>query len=211
MTSQNNHPVDMGRRHFITTTSGLILLGNPLLSNVAFADDNNYWGRLTRLSPQRIIGGLVFDLIAPILVEVGKNMVQRLFSGSYSSSSLRYYSSATSAISSGREFSADNYKASVVILGVADYERYKQERVKLLLNRQQDEQRFLLLQQYLKDENIAIKTRDSEVSFSVGRYLEPNDLFSVEYFVTRGGGKMQEHYKNMEQIARVTAFRKLII
>lgn len=208
MSLQNLTLININRRDFLKkTASGLVLCSTPLLTNIAHAREN-HWLSLSRLTPQRIIGGFVFDLIAAVLVEVGKNALQNLLNGSYARSSLTYHSSVSSAVRGG-DFSADNYKASVVILGVADYERYKQDKIKLMLNRQQDTQRFLLLTQYLKDEKIKIKTRNSEVSFSVGNYLEPNDLFSIEYFVAKG--HMTQHYKSMEQITNVTTFKKLVV
>lgn len=199
---------DTSRREFLKkTASGLIVCSVPLLPNIAQAN-SNHWLSLSRLTPQRIIGGLIFDMVASVLLDVGAKAVDNLFSGSYSRSSLTYHSSVSSAVRGG-DFSADNYKASVVILGVADYERYKQDRIKLMLNRQQDEKRFLSLAQYLKDEKIKIKTKESEVSFSVRNYLEPNDLFSIEYFFAKG--RMTQHYQNMENITNVTAFKKLIV
>lgn len=214
----NNDVIDVKRRQLILgTASGLALVALPIPQSHA-----GFWGDMLRVAPQRIIGGLIFDAVKVVLVEVGKWAINTLFNNTATNSQSRlYYASSSPSPSYHKSvssipdvkpsFDVEAYKASVVMTGIADYERYKelenQRKVKLLLSNDVDKERFTKLIEYLRDEKVSIKTPDFEVSRRVGRYTEPNDLVSVDYFVA--DKFIKEHFKNMEEITGAGVFRKL--
>jgi hypothetical protein len=97
-------------------------------------------------------------------------------------------------------------KAAIVTLGVADYEKHRLRQLRLLLNDVVDTHRFGLIRNYLRDEKIALKTADTEISYPVGLDLEPDDLFTVDYFVM--GEQQGRHYQNLEDITKVNIFKQ---
>ena len=165
----------------------------------------------SRLHPARFFSGLIFDKVSEVYLEpLAKKAFNSFFNGSsFSRSNLSYYSSLSSISSSGEY---EEYKASTVIDGVADYEKYKEnqkEKLRLLLTAKIDTQRFNDIRQYLKDEKVKIKLYDRPTYFKVGNDLEVNNFFDIKYLVSN---KHEEaHHKKLLEITNNTAFGDLII
>jgi len=165
----------------------------------------------SRLHPVRFVSGLVFDKVSEVYLEpLAKKAFNRFWNGhNFSRSSLSYYSSLSSISSSGYY---EEYKASTVIDGVADYEKYKEnqkDKLRLLLTQDIDTQRFNDIRQYLKDEKVKIKLYDRPVYFKVSNELEVNSFFDIKHIVF---DKHEEtHHKELLRITKNTAFGELIV
>jgi len=165
----------------------------------------------SRLHPVRFVSGLIFDKVSEVYLEpLAKQAFSNFLSGhSFSKSSLNHYSSLSSIPSSGNY---EEYKASTVVDGVADYEKYKEnqkEKLRLLLIQKIDIGRFNLIREYLKDEKVKIKLYDRPVYFNVGNDLEPNNFFDIEYLVFDKHEKV--HHEKLLEITNNKAFGELII
>ena len=167
----------------------------------------------SKLNPIRFVAGLIFDLIAEVFVKpLVKQAFLKFMNGhSISKNSLAYYDSS-SVLEANKAY--EPYKASTVVYGVADYEKYKEgrrEKLRLLLTGDNDTKRFNDITQYYKDEKVKLKLYDSKKLFVVGDYLEPTDLFDVDYVVYKDGSKEEDHSKNLLEITKNSAFKKIIV
>ena len=165
----------------------------------------------SRLHPTRFISGLIFDKISEVYLEpLAKKAFNYFWNGhSYSKSNLSYYSSLSSISSSGHY---EEYKASTVIDGVADYEKYKENqrnKLRLLLTQQIDTKRFNDMRQYLQDEKVKIKLYDRPVYFEVSNALDVNNFFDIKHIVF---DKHEEaHHQELLKLTKNTAFGELIV
>lgn len=157
---------------------------------------------LLKLHPVRFVAGLIFNEVAPILVRWAVGGVVDLFSGHRSS----YGSTSYGALTNEAQFNHPAYKAAIVTLGVADFEKHRQRQLRLLLNDAVDTERFGLVVHYLRDERISLKTAGTEISYLAGLDLEPDDLFTLDYFVM--GDQPARHYKALENITKVDVFKQ---
>ena len=165
----------------------------------------------SRLHPARFFAGLIFDKVSEVYLEpLAKQAFKSFWNGhSFSKSSLSYYSSLGSISSSG---SYEEYKASTVIDGIVDYEKYKEnqrEKLKVLLTQEMDTTRFNDARQYLKDQKIKIKLYDRPNYFEVGDALEPNHFFNIKHLVF--DNHKQAHIEELIKLTNNTAFGELIV
>lgn len=207
---KKDEKIGIGRRDLLKAgVAGVILYNTP---SIAHANLTDHWNIISRLSPQRIISGFVFEAVSVIVVEIVKDAIYYLRNHDFSN--LKMNASVNSVIRNDNHYyNFEDYKASVAMLGEADYRIYQKNRInriKLMLNDVRDEQRFSLLVQYLRDNKIYIKTKNSEVSFLVGRDTEPDDLLSIEYFRKPGVRDMSRHYKEIEEITKTKIFKRMV-
>jgi len=165
----------------------------------------------SRLHPVRFVSGLIFDKVSEVYLEpLVKKAFNRFWNGHiFSRSSLSYYSSLSSISSSG---DYEEYKASTVIDGVANYEKYKENqrnKLRLILTQNIDIERFNLIRQYLKDEQVKIKLYDRPLYFKVSNELEVNNFFDIEHIVFNKYEKT--HHKELLRLTNNTAFGELIV
>ena len=170
------------RREFIISMSQFSLTGVALCYlPLAQADCCRLsWWSIFRLQPARIIAGLIFDEVAPVAVRWVASGVSDLFSGHYSI----YDSEAYKSLTNETLFNHPAYKAAIVTLGVADYEKHRQRQIRLLLNNAVDYNRFNLIRDYLREEKIALKTSDQEISYPIGVYRNNSTKEQVYIFLS---------------------------
>lgn len=156
---------------------------------------------LMRLHPVRFVAGLVFDVAMAVVVEFAKDaIVAALRDGNRPVVAL----GRSSGTERASEFQHANYKASVVVLGVADYEAYRARQLRLLLNNPQQMQRYQVALDYLRDERIRIKLADREYSQPAGADTVPDDLFTMDYF--QMDNHQEQHYRNLLAATGTSAF-----
>ena len=164
----------------------------------------------SRLNPVRFVAGLVFDGVKEAYVKpLIKSAFNDFTSGkTVAKSSLSYYDS--SSVTGAKTIEYEPYKASVVVYGVADYELYQQEQVRLELTRQFDKERFAQIQQYLKDEKAKLKLYNRDTTFRVGSDLEPNDLFNIDYISYKNATDEPIHIYELLKATDNKAFSNMI-
>jgi hypothetical protein len=165
----------------------------------------------SNLHPVRLIAGLIFDKASEIYLKPLAEMAFKQFWNGYkfTRSDLSYYSSLSSIplISAYEE-----YKASTVIDGIVDYEKYKEEtreKLKILLTRNIDKQRFGNIYQYFRDEKVKVKLYNRPYYFEVGNYLEPNHFFNIKHLYF--SSHKQRHIEELLHITNNKAFGELIV
>ena len=206
---------NLTRRDFIKY--GVVSGGVLLMPNVVYGFD---WGDVKRdvkvafyaskLNPVRFFAGLVFDEVADILLKpLVKYAYNRFINGhSYSRSSLDYYST----IPQNEVIKYEPYKASTIIYGVVDYEKYKKKqntKLLLALKRDKDNTRFKNISLYLKDEKAKLKLYNSHLAFRVQDSLDLTSLFELDYIVFNK--HKERHYQNLLEITNNQSFGKLIV
>lgn len=155
---------------------------------------------LTRLHPVRFVAGLVLDVAKAVVVEFAKDtVVAALRDGHFPSITL----GSTSGTESAADFRHANYKASAVVLGVADYEAYKERQLRLMLKDKEQQARYQSTLDYLKSEGIRVKLADWEISQPIGAF-SPDDLFTLDYF--QMDKHQEDHYRNLIAATKTTAF-----
>lgn len=207
----------MKRRTFIkysaVTTTGIMF---PSLVEANWFDDAKkavkvaFWA--SKLNPVRLVAGLIFDEIAEVFVEpLAKRAFHNFVAGSrISATSLSYYSSSSSALTSST-IEHEPYKASLVVYGKTDYEIEQERKVNLELSKKYDKERFAMLAQYLKDEKSKVKLYNSDTSFRVGSDITPNDLFNVDYIVYGNKGSKAENIENLFKVTNNSAFKGVVV
>lgn len=163
----------------------------------------------SKLNPVRFVAGLVFDEVKEVYLKpLVKSAFNEFVNGkSLPKSSLAYYDSGS--VLSANSIAHEPYKASVVVYGVADYELYKQKEVRLELKRSYDKDRFIQIQQYLKDTQAQLQLYNRDMPFVAGSDLEPNDLFNLDYIVFKS--HQQKHYQNLLEVTNNRIFGELVV
>jgi hypothetical protein len=164
----------------------------------------------SRISPRRLMAGLIFDGVSTILLEPMAKRFYDSFINGNRNYSVSYYSSLSSIPNDNY---IDEYKASVVIDGVVDYELYKekeQEKIKLMLSRNIDIERFDNIVQYLQDEKAVVKLHNIEGVIPVSTDFEHNDLFNTT-MLSFNDKHRTEHHKNLLQITKNKSFSELVV
>ncbi|MCI5149489.1 MAG: hypothetical protein D3916_08895, partial [Candidatus Electrothrix sp. MAN1_4] len=119
-----------------------------------------------RLQPTRLIAGLIFDVGKAVVVSlVADAIVDSLSSRRYSrSAAYRNFGSGTRSIGlsslKNESFRPVPYKASVITLGIADYELHPKRKIKMKIESEAEKRRFATVLRYLQDEKIKIKITD---------------------------------------------------
>ena len=203
----------MQRRDFIKNSAlmGTAMMFPQIVEADGFTKTVKVAFYASKLNPVRLISGLIFDSIAEVYVEplLKDTFKEFIGGGSISKSRLAYLDS--SSVLRARDIEYEPYKASVVVYGVADYELYKQEQVRLQLTRAYDKERFTQINQYLKDEKVKLKLYNRDTTFRVGSDLTPNDLFNIDYVAYGKTNNHQKHIENLLSITNNSAFGELVV
>ena len=190
------------RRQFLAYSAagaaGLLL---PAQATVAGITDITDVLRLLRLHPVRFIAGLVFDVAKAVLVDFASDAVVTALRNGQRPANVALGS--TSGTESAAAFHHTPYKASTVVLGVADYDVYKEQQLRLLLRDPQQIARFQTTLDYLKSENIRVKLAGADKSDAVGGFSH-DELFTLDYIQMEK--HQEEHYRNLIVATKTTAF-----
>ncbi|MCI5115794.1 MAG: hypothetical protein D3912_13445 [Candidatus Electrothrix sp. AX1] len=207
------------RRQFMAYTAYTAAGGaGMLLPTVGEAGIWNFIKYAARLQPTRFIAGLIFDVGKSVVVSlVSDAIVDRLSHRHYSrSEAYRSFSSNTrsiglSSLGNESDFTPVPYKASVITLGIADYELHPKRKIKMKIEDAAEQQRFATVLQYLQDERIKIKIADMEYAKPANdlRLLEPDDLLTLERWHLRQ--HQETHLHNLIAATGVSAFNRLVV
>lgn len=188
------------RRQFLAYSAagaaGLLLPVQPVVAT----DIADVW-RLMKLHPVRFIAGLVFDVAKAVLVDFASDEIVDWVKGGNRPS--RVALGSTDGMESAAEFRHTPYKASTVVLGVADAEVYKQQQLRLLLKDSLQKARFQAMLDYLRAEKIRVALAGSDKSDAVGG-LSADDFFTLNYIQMEK--HQAEHYRNLIAVTETTAF-----
>lgn len=192
----------INRRQFLAYSAagaaGLLL---PTQAAVAGVTDIADVLRLMRLHPVRFIAGLVFDVAKAVLVDFASDAVVTALRNGQRPANVALGS--TSGTESAAEFRHTPYKASTVVLGVADYDVYKEQQLRLLLSDPQQQARFQTTLDYMKSENIRVKLAGADKSDEVGGF-SPDAMFTLDYIQMEK--HQEDHYRNLIAATKTTAF-----
>ncbi|MCI5146812.1 MAG: hypothetical protein D3923_15130 [Candidatus Electrothrix sp. AR3] len=171
-----------------------------------------------RLQPTRLIAGLIFDIGKAVVVSlVSDAIVSSLSRRHYSrSEAYRHFASSTRSTGLGSlgnetHFKPVPYKASVITLGIADYELHPERTFKMELKSEAEKQRFETVLRYLQDERIKIKIAGMEYAKPANEFsdLEPDDLLTLERWHLEGN--KETHMKELIAATKVSAFNHLVV
>jgi hypothetical protein len=207
---------ELTRRDLLTYTAisaaGLLL---PAASEAGIWSCIKY---VARLQPTRFIAGLIFDVGKAVVVDLASDaIVSSLSSRHYSRSAVADfgYSVGTnrrlSALADENNFKPVPYKASVITLGIADYELHPQRTFKMQINGEAEKQRFQTVLDYLEREKIKIKIAGMGYAKPANEFekrLEPDDLLTLERWQLHGD--QEAHVKELIAATGVSAFDELM-
>ena len=192
----------ISRRQFLAYgaagTAGLLLL--PSLVQARAMDT----ATIMNLHPVRFIAGLLLNFAKAVLVDLAKDaLVQALHDGVKLPANPTALSSCVVACDDS-QFRHANYKASVVVLGVADYRAHQQRQLELLLKDDAQFARFTDTLQYLRDEKLRVRLAGMEYAQVVGKDTIPDDLFTLDrHGITP---YRAEHVQELSALTGTTAF-----
>ncbi len=193
------------RRRFICSSAALF--GGALIPSVTPALNMNYL-QIQRLHPVRFIAGLVFNLAQAVVIKVvADEIVQALKQHDMQllAKQARLETCDHGICIEGSNFQHPNYKASMVVLGVANYEAHKERQLRLLMEDQAQQERIRDTLQYLRDERIDVRLHGDLYSRRVSLDTEPDDLFTLDYLLM--ASHQEQHYMNLIDITGTQAFK----
>ncbi|WPD23132.1 MAG: hypothetical protein SD837_00940 [Candidatus Electrothrix scaldis] len=203
------------RRQFMTYTAvgaaGLML---PEVSEAGIWSCIKY---AARLQPTRLIAGLIFDVGKAVVVSlVADAIVDSLSNRRYSrSEAYRSFGSNTGSIGlaslENETFRPVPYKASVITLGIADYELHPKRKIKMKIESEAERRRFQTVLRYLQDERIRIQIGEMEYARPANeyRFLEPDDLLTLQSWDL--AGEQERHVQELITATGVSAFNHLTV
>ena len=171
---------------------------------------------LCAYSPYVFIAGLVFNLARAVVVELASDFIVAKLAGRHYSAraanrafGTSYKAASSANLRNEKSFQRVPYKASVITLGIADYQYHAKRTFQLALLDDTQISRFNEVLAYLRDEKIAIKIAGAGFAKPAGEYLEPDDLFTMERWTL--GKHQQAHVQQLISLTKTTAFNKLSI
>ena len=167
---------------------------------------------ILKINAVRFIGGLIWDAVAPVLLKTVSNGIDWLLCRSSSRSwRTSYYSyPPTNEIMQPQE-----YRASVVVYGIADYQLSRKRDDFLVKLRTEDEsKRFVTLREYMADNRIRVssvhdKPEDGGRSHRVSNKTSLDEMLSIGYidYTDALDKEPSTHYLAMENITGATVFK----
>lgn len=204
----------MNRRNFLKWTCGTAAaLTLPLSAAELLADTccRLSWKDLLKLNAARFVAGLVWDQVEPVLLEAASGAVDWLLYEKLSYSRAPMISSYRS-LPVNEQLNHQEYRASIVIYGLADYELRPQNAFALKLRNEEEKQRLLALRDYMVKNRIRIKTWDDDPAKGGRTHLvlpstSLDDLLSIDHMDTGSQSATLAHYQAMEAITGATVFQ----
>jgi hypothetical protein len=206
---------ELTRRQFMAYTA--VGAAGLMLPAVGEAGVWSFIKYAARLQPTRFIAGLIFDMGKAVVVSlVSDAIVNSLSSRHYSrSAAYRDFGSGVRTVGLGslksESFRPIPYKASVITLGIADYELHPKRKIRMKIEGEAEKQRFETVLRYLQDERIKIKIADMKYAKPANEfsYLEPDDLLTLERWHLRQHQEI--HVQNLIAATGVSAFDRLVV
>ncbi|WYD79346.1 MAG: hypothetical protein V8K32_08480 [Candidatus Electrothrix gigas] len=176
---------------------------------------------LTKLQPTRFIAGLFYDFGKAVVVTMVSNYTAKLLSShQYSPEDakrlldtlgIRSHSAGLGSLINEHDFKPPLYKASVITLGISNYELHSKRKFKMKLTGEEEKQRFRIVLQYLRDEKIKIKIAGMDYARPANEFdsLEPDDLLTLERWDLER--HQEQHVLNLIAATKVSAFDNLAV
>jgi hypothetical protein len=168
-------------------------------------------GYVSQFNPTRFIAGLLLDAAKAVLVQEASDMVVNALLDGKKWESYKETLSTCAGFCGEKPLRHDNYKAAVVVLGVVDYqawkERERQRQLEVLLKDTAQMQRFQAALDYLRDEKIEVQLAGMEYAKKLGKDVTPDALLSVQGAIAGGRDQLQ-HYAGLIDATGTTAFNK---
>lgn len=172
--------------------------------------------QLLRLHPSRFMAGLVFDVAYAVFVEIAADEVVRSVRGGRrtilpSSTSVRASVVTPTRIRREPVFDMEGYKASIVTLGLVDYQIEQRERIKLLLRDANDDQlrRYAETRLYLHRERVPLVPDGKNLSFVVERDTPFDEILSTQA-VDLPESEKKRHVENLIEVTGVNVFQSYV-
>lgn len=172
--------------------------------------------QLLRLHPSRFIAGLVFDVAYAVFVEIAADEVVRSVRGGRrsllpSSASVRASVVAPARIKREPVFDMEAYKASIVTLGLVDYEIERREQIRLLLREANADEmrRYAETRLYLHHERVPLVTDGKNLSFLVDRDTPFDEILST-HAVDLPESEKKRHVENLIAVTGVDVFQSYV-
>jgi len=198
----------MSRRQFLAVgMAGVASLSPPSLVQAQGID----LALLTQLNPARFIAGLLFDIAKAVIVKEASDAIVDALVDGKKWASIKHTLTTCAGLCEGQTLRHDNYKASVVMLGVADYhawkERERQRQLELLLKDTAQMHRFQAALDYLRDEHISLQLVGQEYARPLGRDTTPDALLMLDGNIAAGKYQLQ-HYAGLINATGTGAFNQ---
>lgn len=174
---------------------------------------------VARLHPTRFLAGLLFDVGKAVVVKLAsdavvKNLSRQHYSRSEALADFGYNigENSRSELLNESNFQPVPYKASVITLGIADYELHKQRTFKMKIDSAAEKRRFQTVLEYLEQEKVKIKIAGMGYAKPVNEFeqpLEPDDLLTLERWHLHGN--QETHVKELIAATKVSAFDQFTV
>ncbi|CAK8712684.1 Tat (Twin-arginine translocation) pathway signal sequence [Candidatus Electronema halotolerans] len=182
------------------------------------ASEAGIWSWIIRLQPTRLLAGLIFDVAEAVVVSLVADAIVNNLSHRHYSRAEAYQSFGSNlsfpelrSLGNETNFKPVPYKASVITLGIADYELHPQRTFKMQINSEAEKQRFHTVLDYLEREKIKIKIAGMGYAKPANEFekrLEPDDLLTLERWQLHGD--QEAHVKELIAATGVSAFDELM-
>ena len=168
---------------------------------------------VSQMNPTRFLSGLLLSIAKAVIVQEASDMIVSALVDGKKWEQYQHTLTTCAGLCGGKTLRLDNYKASVVVLGITDYhahkERERQQQLEVLLKDQVQLQRFQAALDYLRDERIEVQLAGMEYAKVLGANVTPDKLLSVQGNLAAGRDQLQ-HYAGLID-ATGTVFFKVVV
>lgn len=194
------------RRQFLAASMmGVATLSLPALVQARGID----LALLTQLNPSRFIAGLLLSIAKSVIVQQASDAIVDALVDGKKWEQYKHTLSTCAGLCGRETLHPDNYKAAIVVMGVADYHAYKererQKQLELLLSDPAQMQRFQNALDYLRDEHIEVQLANMEYARVLGAGVTPDQLLGIQGNLAAGRDQVQ-HYAGLIDATGSTAF-----
>jgi hypothetical protein len=159
---------------------------------------------VSKYQPVRFIGAIIYNIGKSFIVDQAKDWIVAELSDKHFSKkeATHHFENKIGESNRGHEnnFHYTNYKASTVGKGISEYELDKNRKIKVVLNAQNEIQKFETVRDYLIHNRIKIKLANQKYAHEViGASIEPDDLFLIERI-----NMPKQDYENLIKLTNAT-------
>ena len=142
-----------------------------IIPRTAKADDVCRICRLSQLHPARLTASLVFDTVRSIVIQ---NASRSIMATLYRERGLFYRPTA--------QPTNEYYKGALAYAGESDYEIFREQRVRNILEKEHQNRNLSEIKDYLSSRKIRIKSAYTSISYPIDSSTTIDDILSIEYF-----------------------------